>query len=54
VPRLAAQREDYLLKTLREYKAGTRPEYQPIMAEVMGPLQDQDLADLAHFLARVP
>jgi cytochrome c553 len=54
VPRLAAQREDYLLKALREYKAGTRPEYQPIMAEVMGPLQDQDLADLAHFLARVP
>jgi cytochrome c553 len=54
VPRLAAQREDYLLKTLREYKAGTRPEYEPRMAEVMGPLQDQDLADLAHFLARVP
>jgi cytochrome c553 len=54
VPRLAAQREDYLLKALREYKAGTRHEYQSIMAEVMGPLQDQDLADLAHFLARVP
>jgi cytochrome c553 len=54
VPRLAAQREDYLLKALREYKAGTRTEYQPIMAEVMGPLQDPDLVDLAHFLARVP
>jgi cytochrome c553 len=54
VPRLAAQREDYLLKALREYKAGTRPEYQPIMTEVMGPLQDQDLVDLAHVLARVP
>jgi cytochrome c553 len=54
VPRLAAQREDYLLKTLREYKVGTRREYQPIMVEVMGPLQDQDLVDLAHFLARVP
>jgi cytochrome c553 len=54
VPRLAAQREDYLLKALREYKAGTRREYQPIMAEVMGPLQDQELVDLAYFLARVP
>jgi cytochrome c553 len=53
VPRLAAQREDYLLKALREYKSGARHEYQPIMAEVVGPLRDQDIADLAHFLARV-
>lgn len=51
VPRIAAQREDYLLKTLREYKAGTRREYQPVMAEVVAPLQDADLVDLAHFLA---
>ncbi len=52
VPRIAAQREDYLLKTLREYKAGTRREYQPVMAEVMLALKDEDIADLAHFLAR--
>ena len=52
VPRLAAQREDYLLKALREYKSGERHEYQPVMAEVMRPLQEQDIADLAHFLAR--
>ena len=25
VPRLAAQREDYLVKALREYKSNTRP-----------------------------
>jgi cytochrome c553 len=51
VPRIAAQREDYLLKALREYKAGTRHEYQPVMAEVIVPLKDDDLVDLAHFLA---
>lgn len=52
VPRLAAQREDYLLKSLREYKAGTRTEYQPIMAEVIQPLRDEDLVELAYYLAR--
>ena len=29
VPRLADQREDYLLKTLREYKSGARRAYEP-------------------------
>lgn len=53
VPRLAGQREDYLVKALREYKSGERREYQPVMAEVMRPLQEADLVDLAHFLARV-
>ena len=52
VPRLAGQREDYLLKSLREYKAGTRHEYQPVMAEVVPPLQDADLVALAYYLAR--
>lgn len=51
VPRIAAQREDYLLKVLRAYKDGTRREYQPAMAEVIAPLKDEDLVDLAHFLA---
>jgi cytochrome c553 len=51
VPRIAAQREDYVLKALRAYKAGTRREYQPAMAEVVAPLRDEDLVDLAHFLA---
>ena len=51
IPRLAAQREDYLLKSLREYKAGTCNEYQPIMAEVIQPLGDADLVELAYYLA---
>jgi cytochrome c553 len=52
VPRLAGQREDYLLKALREYKANKRAEYQPVMAEVIVPLKDEDFVDLAYFLAR--
>lgn len=51
VPRLAGQREDYLLKSLREYKAGTRTEYQPVMAEVVPPLKDADLVELAYYIA---
>lgn len=53
VPRLAAQREDYLIKTLREYKANTRPGYDAAMANVTQPLTDGDILDLAHYLARV-
>jgi cytochrome c553 len=52
VPRLAGQREDYLLKSLREYKAATRTEYQPVMAEVVPPLKDADLVELAYYIAR--
>lgn len=52
VPRLAAQREDYLVKTLTEYKTGARNEYQPVMAEIIRKLSDQDIADLAHVIAR--
>jgi cytochrome c553 len=53
VPRIADQREDYLLKTLREYKSNTRHGYDTAMAEVVAPLRDQDFADLAYYLARV-
>src|ERR1700680_220849 len=38
VPRLADQRAEYLLKTLREYKSGARDAYEPIM---LGGLQPQ-------------
>jgi cytochrome c553 len=54
VPRLAAQREDYLLKALRDYKAGTRAGYDPAMAEVVQPISDEEIQDLAYFMARQP
>jgi cytochrome c553 len=53
VPRLAAQREDYLAKALREYKSNARVGYEPTMLEVMRPLNDQDIADLAYAIARM-
>jgi cytochrome c553 len=52
VPRLAGQREDYLLKSLRGYKDNSRRGYDTQMADVVEPLSDTDFADLAHYLAR--
>ena len=49
---LAAQREDYLVKTMREYKNNTRHGYEPIMAEVLGPITDAQVVDLAYYIAR--
>ena len=53
VPRLAGQREDYLLKALRGYKGNSRYAYDAQMSEVVYPLKDEDFADLAYFLARL-
>jgi cytochrome c553 len=53
VPRLAGQREDYLLKSLRGYKANTRRGYDAQMADVIEPLTDADFVDFAHYLARL-
>lgn len=52
MPKLAAQREDYLLKALRDYKTGKRPGYDATMDEVMRPVTDAEIADLAHYLSR--
>ncbi len=54
VPRIAAQREDYLLKSLRDYKSGARVGYDPAMIEVMQGITDADIIDLSHYLARTP
>ena len=53
VPRLAGQREDYLLKTLRAYKDNSRRGYDAQMSEVVYGMKDEDFADLAYFLARL-
>jgi cytochrome c553 len=52
VPRIAAQREDYLLKTMREYKSNARRGYDASMAEVLQPVSDEEIATLAYFIAR--
>src|SRR5262249_36625669 len=52
VPRLAGQREDYLLKALRGYKDNSRHGYDAQMSEVVYTMKDEDFVDLAYFLAR--
>src|SRR3954471_4161196 len=52
VPRIAGQREDYLVKTLSEYKNNTRHGYDGSMADVMAAVTPEQIADLACLLAR--
>ena len=53
VPRIANQREDYLARTLAEYKDNSRHGYDGSMADVMGPVTKEQIADLAYYIARV-
>ena len=53
VPRIANQREDYLAKTLAEYKDNSRHGYDASMADVMAPIAEEQIADLAYYIARV-
>ncbi|WMT73259.1 c-type cytochrome [Bradyrhizobium sp. Ash2021] len=52
VPRIANQREDYLAKTLAEYKDNSRHGYDGTMADVMGSVTKEQIADLAYYIAR--
>jgi cytochrome c553 len=53
VPRIADQREDYLVKALRGYKDNSRHGYDASMADVMAPITDEQILDLAYYIARV-
>jgi len=53
IPPLRHQREDYLLKALRDYKAEYRLGDRAAMVEVVTPLSDADLGALAHYLAHL-
>jgi len=54
IARLAGQREDYLLKSLRDYKSGARSGggVAAMPSAVYG-LTDDDLKALAHYIARL-
>src|SRR5450830_1833912 len=52
ISRIADQREDYLVKTLREYKSNTRHGYDGVMAEALTPITDAQIVDLAYYIAR--
>ncbi|MCO5132461.1 MAG: cytochrome c4 [Xanthobacteraceae bacterium] len=54
VARLAGQREDYLVKALRDYKSGARAGGGgAAMANVAYPLSEEEIAALAHYLSRL-
>lgn len=54
VARIAGQREEYLLKALRDYKSGVRSGGgQAAMADVAYPLSDEEIVALAHYLAHL-
>jgi cytochrome c553 len=53
VPRFAGQREDYLIKALRGYKDNSPSGYDASMADVMAPITDEQILDVAYYLARV-
>jgi cytochrome c553 len=53
VPRLAGQREEFLVKTLRDYKSGARRGYEATMAEALQPVDDAGLVELAYYISHV-
>jgi cytochrome c553 len=53
VPRIADQREDYLVTALRGYKDNSRRGYDAAMADVVPQVTDEQILDLAYYLARV-
>ena len=53
IPRIANQREDYLVKTMREYKNNSRHGYDATMADVLQPVTDQQIVELAYYIARM-
>lgn len=53
VPRIADQREEYLVKALRGYKDNSRHGYDSSMADVVAPITDAQILDLAYYIARV-
>jgi cytochrome c553 len=52
VPHIGAQREDYLVKALRGYKDNSRHGYDASMADVIAPITDAQILDLAYYIAR--
>lgn len=52
MPRLAGQREDYLVASMKGYRDNTRTGADTTMIEVLRGVGDADIAALAHYLAR--
>jgi len=53
VPRVAGQRQDYLLKALHDYKSGVRSGGMPNMESVALSLSEEEIEALVHYLAHL-
>jgi cytochrome c553 len=51
IPRVAGLQVDYLITQLRGFKSGTRPDIDGTMASAAQPLSEQDIVDMAGYLA---
>lgn len=54
MPRLAGQREDYLLHSMRQFLNGQATGRDTIMAASLRGLSDADLQAMAHYFAQLP
>jgi len=54
MPRLATQREDYLILAMRAYKSERRVGQLAVMPEIMRAISDADIPAVAHFFAYLP
>jgi cytochrome c553 len=53
MPRLAGQREDYLLHAMIGYRDNKRTGADTTMSGILHGMSDADLAALAHFMSRL-
>jgi cytochrome c553 len=53
IPRIAAQREEYLVHAMTDYRDGTRVGADPQMNSAVQGLRNEDIAALAHYLAQL-
>ena len=51
IPRLAGLQYDYLVRSLKGFRTGARPDIDGTMASAAQPLSDPEIADIAWYLA---
>jgi len=51
IPRVAGLHHDYIVKQMKDFKAGRRTNDAGNMSSVSKTLSDEDIEDLAHYLA---
>lgn len=54
MPRLAGQREDYLLHSMRQFRSNQAVGRDTLMTAALYGVSDEDIQAMAHFLARTP